>query len=710
MILEVVFCSLSIWQIDSLFNSPDKGVNFSAFVSVITWCSILLFAIVFEWIDWIRHYDEHGRIKYQFYQTFLHKEESWMDDEEKRELVHKIREIKHFHWQEVLTEKFASSKNEDIDDDKIEAISAVASALTDLLIDLDLTSSDLIVALILLRWQSDQWIDEQGLVPVKNVLKETDPDLTNVAAPLDPSAKNPIDKLEKNWMHISRLHRYSQLVNASYGWTYYICESPCNCIAINRLCKRLSWKNPPAPDKQIDLENGIKGPGGCLCAGNNCYLSAFLEMSQLKTEDILAFEITDKFYEAAMMLVIDDITEAIVLIVRGTLSDNDTLVDLIAAGEPLRDEDRHLPPDEQLIAHSGMGRTAKNIVTHLLEDQWIEAAKKLRPTYPLVITGHSLGAGLVSLMCALLKPHYPELKAYAFSPPNGLMNKKLAMFTRDYLISVTYGYDCVGRMSAQTLEDLRARIFHALCVYKTPKFLVLGRQFCLTIIRKLFCATTLRRLIKINKEVQDKLIDPDMNDAFETRIGSKFKPFLADRFAGAAKVDRLLSTPRSLMKWKRPNCRNLLVLPRPYPRDFYPEHVLSPDGQHFYSIDFIVETTLHNVLSGHLLHILEVDKEFEIPGVKPYNKRGYEPPPIAVWADPDTFNSLLVHPKMFFNHSPVKVATVLERLYNAIMNPEKIYHKIHANTYHKENKPVQAIERKLTESDKEKYCLVRKFK
>ncbi|KAM3182794.1 hypothetical protein ACTXT7_011611 [Hymenolepis weldensis] len=638
-------------------TAPDyyQGATFSAFVSVITWCSVLLFAVVFECIDWIRHYDEHGRIKYQFYQTFLHGEESWMDDEEKRELIQKIREIKHIHWQEVLTEKFASSKNEDSNDDKIEAISAVASALTDLLIDLDLTSSDLMVALILLRWQSDQWISERGLVPVKNVLKETDPDLTNVAAPLDPSAKNPIDRLEKNWMHISRLRRYSQLVNASYGWTYYICESPCNCIAINRLCKRLSWKNPPAPEKQIDFEMGIKGPGGCLCAGNNCYLSAFLEMSQLKTEDILAFQITDRslvfsplrfvadvtptslfatpkqssqaaqitssrFYEAAMMLVIDDITEAIVLIVRGTLSDNDTLVDLIAAGEPFRDEDHHLPPDERLITHSGMGRTAKNIVARLLEDQWIEGAKKLRPTYPLVITGHSLGAGLVSLMCALLKPHYPELKAYAFSPPNGLMNKKLALSTRDYLISVTYGYDCVGRMSAQTLEDLRARIFHALCVYKTPKFLVLGRQSCLTIIRKLFCATTSRQLIKINEEVQDKLIDPDMNDAFETRIGSKFKPFLGDRFIGAAKVDRLLPTTRSLMKWKKPKCRSLLFLPRPYPRNLYPEHVHSPDGKHFYSIDFMVETTLHNVLSGHLLHILEVDKEFEIPGVKPYNK------------------------------------------------------------------------------------------
>lgn len=49
-----------------------------------------------------------------------------------------------------------------------------------------------------------------------------------------------------------------------------------------------------ASDTQIDLEMGINGPGGCLCAGANCYLSAFLEMSQLQTDDILVFRINEE--------------------------------------------------------------------------------------------------------------------------------------------------------------------------------------------------------------------------------------------------------------------------------------------------------------------------------------------------------------------------------------------------------------------------------
>ncbi|VDO02172.1 unnamed protein product [Rodentolepis nana] len=70
----------------------------------------------------------------------------------------------------------------------------------------------------------------------------------------------------------------------------------------------------------------------------------------------------------------------------------------------------------------------------------------------------------------------------------------------------------------------------------------------------------------------------------------------------------------------------------------------------------------------------------------------------------------MVHPKMLLDHSPIMVATAIERLYNAIIHPEKIYHDVHTETYHKKNKPVPGIERKLTENDNEKYCRIRKFK
>ncbi|EUB63167.1 Sn1-specific diacylglycerol lipase beta [Echinococcus granulosus] len=708
MTLELISYILAILGITFIRQDLSGADTFSSFVAVVCWCSILIFTIVCEIIDWIRHYDKDGKLKYEFYETFLYDETDKKTEKEKRELVKDMRMMANSHWQNVLAKKLESPEDNGSDEKK-DALNAVSAIFVDLFMDLDLTKSDVAIGLLLLRWQSDKWIGGHGRVPAEYILEQTDPALKDLAAPLDPKLKNPFDKLEKEWLHISRLRRYSHFVNASYGWVYYYADNPCDCVAINRLCQKLSCSNPTTTRKEVDLENGIHSPGGCCCAGRNLYLAAFIEMAQLEPKDILYFELVNKLYSASIMLVIDDLTEAIVLIVRGTLSGDDVLVDMVGAGEPLRDEDRNLPPKKQMIGHAGMCRTARTIVQHILEQQLFESARRLRPRYPVVICGHSLGAGLVSLMSVLLKPHYPELKAYAFSPPGGLMNKNIAKATRDYLCSVSYGYDCVGRMSSRTIEDLRARIFHALCVYKKPKFLALGKEICRMFLRNLPCCCNLPKIIDLDEETGSKLIDPDMNDAFKTPIGLKFKPYLKDRPAGESKIDRLVPNKRSLMRWKNPQCKTLLILPRPYPRSLYPESLVDPVKVNQYTVDLMIESFLEPIPSGRLLHILEVDQDFQISGIQPYKKRGYIPPPIALWTNEQTFNSLLVHPKMFFNHSPIYVSTALDRLYCGIMHPENVY-KIHVNTWHKDPQVVKGVERKLTPEDKERYCRVRKLK
>ncbi|VDM35810.1 unnamed protein product [Hydatigera taeniaeformis] len=230
-------------------------------------------------------------------------------------------------------------------------------------------------------------------------------------------------------------------------------------------------------------------------------------------------------------------------------------------------------------------------------------------------------------------------------------------------------------MASRTVEDLRARMFHALCVYKRPKFLTLGRELCRLFLRNLPCCSSMPKIIDLDEETGNKLIDPDMDEAYKTPIGSKFKPYLKDRPGGR----------------------------------LYPESLLYPEQANHYTVDLMIESLLEPIPSGRLLHILEVDQDFQIEGNQPYKKRGYIPPPIALWANEETFNSLLVHPKMFFNHSPIYVSTALDRLYCSIMNPEGVY-KIHINTWDKMPQAVKGVERKLTREDKERYCRVRKLK
>lgn len=63
--------------------------------------------------------------------------------------------------------------------------------------------------------------------------------------------------------------------------------------------------------------------------------------------------------------------------------------------------------------------TAKQLLTKLEETRVLDRLIDENPDYQLVITGHSLGAGVASVLALLLKPRnkYRNLVCYAFSPP-----------------------------------------------------------------------------------------------------------------------------------------------------------------------------------------------------------------------------------------------------------------------------------------------------
>ena len=91
------------------------------------------------------------------------------------------------------------------------------------------------------------------------------------------------------------------------------------------------------------------------------------------------------------------------------------------------------------------------------------------PTYHLVITGHSLGAGAAVLLSMLLKPRYPKVRCFAFSPPGGLLSKAAARFTETFCLSVIVGDDLVPRLSLDTLESLKRQMILELEMCRHPK-------------------------------------------------------------------------------------------------------------------------------------------------------------------------------------------------------------------------------------------------
>ena len=95
--------------------------------------------------------------------------------------------------------------------------------------------------------------------------------------------------------------------------------------------------------------------------------------------------------------------------------------------------------------------------------------------YRLRVVGHSLGAGVASILSVLLRPKYPKLRCLAFSPPGCTMSENLAESVSEYTYSYIVDDDIIARMSIEGFEDLRDSVLEMVCRVKIPKYQV-GRQ------------------------------------------------------------------------------------------------------------------------------------------------------------------------------------------------------------------------------------------
>lgn len=81
----------------------------------------------------------------------------------------------------------------------------------------------------------------------------------------------------------------------------------------------------------------------------------------------------------------------------------------------------------------GMVQAAEYILKKLQREQLIEQALNSDPerstdSYKLVLVGHSLGAGTAAILAILLRPQFPDLRCYSYSPPGGLLRLNSVKF------------------------------------------------------------------------------------------------------------------------------------------------------------------------------------------------------------------------------------------------------------------------------------------
>ena len=163
----------------------------------------------------------------------------------------------------------------------------------------------------------------------------------------------------------------------------------------------------------------------------------------------------------------DHSKRAIVVAIRGSMSLSDMVTDMNGQIDKMPVEGC---PDDWLC-HRGITRAAMYVKLTLEQERIIERALSCRPDlgsehYNLVLCGHSLGAGAAAILGVLMRSQYPNLKAYLYSPPGGILSMPVVEYTKQFATGVILGNDTVARLGVAQLERLR---YHTLLSIKSAQ-------------------------------------------------------------------------------------------------------------------------------------------------------------------------------------------------------------------------------------------------
>eukprot|EP00546_Thalassionema_frauenfeldii_P020018 CAMPEP_0178901346 /NCGR_PEP_ID=MMETSP0786-20121207/3969_1 /TAXON_ID=186022 /ORGANISM="Thalassionema frauenfeldii, Strain CCMP 1798" /LENGTH=347 /DNA_ID=CAMNT_0020572433 /DNA_START=468 /DNA_END=1511 /DNA_ORIENTATION=- len=109
---------------------------------------------------------------------------------------------------------------------------------------------------------------------------------------------------------------------------------------------------------------------------------------------------------------------------------------------------------DAMHCHEGIWLSSQRLYRDLYElmQEWI-----LPTQYKVILTGHSLGAGVASLVGLLLKQKWPSLPlhVYAFAPPP-MVDRYGSLSCQDYVTTVVNQWDIIPRASLSNVQALLA--------------------------------------------------------------------------------------------------------------------------------------------------------------------------------------------------------------------------------------------------------------
>ena len=184
--------------------------------------------------------------------------------------------------------------------------------------------------------------------------------------------------------------------------------------------------------------------------GDELERKTLLSYLSLGEDDLLMFSPTASLYRPAFFLAVSRKTKHVALVIRGTMDVRDAMTDVVATYVDIGDGG---------LAHEGMLRAAEWFVDNVVPV--LKRGLRDFPGYAPVVVGHSLGAGVATLVTYLLRNEMPELHCFAFASP-GVLSSNIAdsHWAIRCVTTMVVRDDIVARLSIGHVEDLKKVILH----------------------------------------------------------------------------------------------------------------------------------------------------------------------------------------------------------------------------------------------------------